>query len=791
MVMRGIKLLLFVVIISAKVTAQPYQATIYIPEPRQDVSDAAMAVQDMVYWLHRATDKVYEVTTTAAAPHTGIRLQWADQADLPAAVQQQLQADGQSFYLSVDGDRSATIVGTGPNSFSNGIYTFLYELGFRWYMSGDAWTIVPDLQTAQKLKINKAYTPSFRNRSYFGTGGTRGIPEFDPQNTFRSDFEAWNRRNRYSQDFTTQGHAGGAFYRQNKKYLDQHPEYFCNQEVNRKGWLDISNREAVDYFVEWALSRVDRSDPYPVIGVEPADGSGGKDDCLPQNMPQIKNWSDKYFWLANQVAEAAEEKAPHAVVQLIAYASHAAPPHFELHRQVYPYVIPYAYQRVTAPQQLIAMWRKKLKDRPMGLYDYWNITSSSIDVPRFNIYSIPEKLKLWHQNKVSSIKLESTLAKGPMGHALWLAGQMMWDVSQDFETLYNQFLNDCFGPAAPDIRRMYDRWSKNYQGNMEWVFSKKDLDHAATRTKDPAILKRIDELGAYVQYLRLLSDYQQYPTQKGYGELVQYLQDIHPMRLLQTSALLRRYIKKPGDVKTKSSTVSERLADAFDSEEGEDNAPDNAENSQLPYSVSHFNFDIRNATLLPGGKTHQPDNIIGPNSYQFVLPHARRLTFQAGTTKQAQFSIVDSAGMVRFSKIIAAGETNQTLNVSLPAGSYSVRFGTTGGKGRLILPADIPFFTSSKYYSNGGYPLLYVYVPRDVAEIVYRDVKGPGVNKRGNWINPEGKTIQPTRIKYDVYRVPVPPAQRGKVWVLNIGYRGFEMLNIPGVFSLNPFLYQE
>lgn len=785
MVMRGIKLLLFVVIISAKVIAQPYQATIYIPEPRQDVSDAALAVQDMVYWLHRATDKVYEVTTTAAAPHTGIRLQWADQADLPAAVQQQLQADGQSFYLSVDGDRSATIVGTGPNSFSNGIYTFLYELGFRWYMPGDAWTIVPDLQMAQKLKINKAYTPSFRNRTYFGTGSVRAIKNIDPTNSFLKDFQQWNLRNRYTYDFTTRGHVGQAFYRDQKSLLDQHPEYFCHNTVNKAGRIDIGHPEAVALFVSWALKQLTATGRFPIIGVEPADGSGGKDDCLPSNMPQIKSWSDKYFWLANEVAKSARAKQQDALVQLMAYASHTAPPGFELEPNVYPVIVPYAFQNETLPRQFVLNWHKKMQGRPMGLYDYWNITQWSADVPQFNIYTIPEKLRFWKENNITTVKLESTYAKGPMGHALWLAGQMMWDVNQDFETLYNQFLNDCFGPAASDIRRMYDRWSKNYQGNMEWMFSKKDLDQAAARTKDPAILKRIDELKAYVQYLKLVSEYRLKPTESSYDQLIQYVYDIHPMRLLQTAALSLRYIKKPGAVKVQHKEAAEDEFAVLDKGA-------TAVAARQPYALSRFAFDIHKAKVAPAKTFYHPVAIIGPNKYQFVLNRPRLLTFQAGATKESPFRMTDSTGKVIYSDTIAGSTSGyQTIRVSLPAGTYVLATGAFGRKTRVIFPEDIPFFSESKYYDNYKYPLLYLYVPKDVSEIVYRDKKGPGVNRRGNWIAPDGNIVQPVRLQYDVYRVPVPPAQRGKVWVLNIGYRGFELLNIPGVFSLNPFLYQE
>ena len=65
-------------------------------------------------------------------------------------------------------------------------------------------------------------------------------------------------------------------------------------------------------------------------------------------------------------------------------------------------------------------------------------------------HSIPEKLRLWKRHNITAVNLESTNAKGPMGHALWIALQMMWNVNLSFDQLYNEFLNQCFGSAAPE-----------------------------------------------------------------------------------------------------------------------------------------------------------------------------------------------------------------------------------------------------------------------------------------------------------------------------------------------------
>ena len=785
-----------IVLFSFRLCAQKnFDYTIYIsPGFKTEILES---VNDMAYWLEKSTGHHFEVKTSTSTPGKGIQLQPIELSNLSQSIKKKISADGQSFYLSIDGTNKALIVGTGNNSFINGIYTLLQELGFRWYMPGDTWTIVPDLKSV-RISIKKVFTPDFQNRIYFGTGGIAGIAGLDPQNTFKRDFEIWNRRNRFGGDYMTIGHTGEAFYSARKHELDQHPEYFCNNKINTAGRIDISKQGAVDIFVSWALSQKKPNNIFPVIGVDPADGSGGNDDCLPSNIPQVQTWSDKYFFLANKVAEQLPAEDGKTRVQLYAYASHTAPPNFDVNKKVYPVIIPYAFQNVAEPKQFIELWQKKMRGQPMGIYDYWNITQWSVDVPQFNIYSIPEKLRFWKQHNITTVNLESTNAKGPMGHALWIAAQMMWNVDLSFEKLYQEFLNDCFGPAANDVKKMYDRWSKNYQGSMEATLSTQNLADASAKTTNGSILARITELKAYVKYLDLYYDYYYNANMQSYKKLTQYIYAIHDLRLLQTSALISSYIKVPSgpgpQVNNSSFGSGAQGIKQLNRDSIEKSFKEDQKNNPNSYKISGINFDISKA--LPAhnksSEYYNPLYIIGKNEYFFYLPASKVLELQAGSTDDTRLTIRDNKGKILFEKIIKGNEQGyESIKIQLAQGYYNIIFGAYYRKSRIIFPKDISFFSQDNYYDNYKYPLLYIYVPKDVSEIIYSDELGPGINKRGNWINPDGKIIIPEKIKYSTYRVAVPPDYRGRAWVLDIGHRLFRMLNIPNFFSLNNFAYRE
>ncbi len=768
-----------------------FGSRIYIPS--NVPTEVEEAVADMKHWLERAGHEKLTIQKGGNMKAKGILILSTEDkdADIPGPIRDSVNKDGQSFHLCMKKSCDVVITGSGANSIINGIYTFLHELGFRWFMPGDAWTIIPNLN--DDIEISKVYTPDFRNRTYAGTGGANAIHGLDPKNTFRQDFEVWNRRNRYSMDYISKGHTGQAFYNEKKAELQNRPDLFCHNKVSVYGRIDIGKPEAVRIYTDWALSQVKPGMKYPVIGVDPADGSGSADDCLPANMPQIKNWSDKYFWLANKVAQAIPKNDDRSIVQLYAYSDHSAIPGFKLHERIHPILIPYAYQRISTPAKFIKDWSEYLDARPIGIYDYWNLVVWSHGLPNFNMFTIPEKLRLWKKFNTTTVHIEANYGKGTTGPMFWLASQLMWDTSLDLEELYTEFLEKCFGPAAPDMRRMYDRWNKRFQGATEVDLSLRDITAASQKTRDQKIQERLLELKAFVHYMRLYYEYQQNQTVANYNALVNYMYQIHPLRMVQTWGLIAYYIKKPKGVDNKvllppvTITAPKNLLSFVETNYRSDVAAYNKS-----YGMSSMEFDITKAVAISSAPTASPQFLNARNEYQFYWKGGE-LSLKAGSTNGSVLEIIDEEGQNVFDKKIPASAKGYTdVKVKLPRGKYGMLFGDLGGFGRLQLPDEVVFVSVGvPAYDNAGYPLQYIYVPSDATEIVYEDRLGPGINRRGFWIDPDGKRVDAQKVRGFVYRVPVPERHRGKIWTLDIGHRQFTALNIPNHFSLRKFEYKE
>ncbi|TAN47683.1 MAG: DUF4838 domain-containing protein, partial [Methylococcaceae bacterium] len=711
---------------------------------------------------------------------------------------------GQEFYLKRNG-YDAVIKYTTHESLENAIYTLLESMGFRWYGPGENWTIRP-----AKIKLsNKSggwTAPSFRNRFFSGTGGLdlaepAGV---DENESYKKQWLQWKRRLRINGDFEPQGHTGEAFYLENKALLDAHPQWFNSKSGRLGGRFRVEIPAALQAYKDWIFDKysAEIGKSFVAIGTEPEDGKGGIDDPLPPVETHLLNHADKWWYVTNEVAKMYNENDPMTVITAYAYGSGstaALAPSFDLRKNVYPVLTPYAFQTAYIPEEMIVEWSKRVEK--MGIYDYWNITAWSYGVPGFDIYGMKEKLKFWHTNKIDGIYIETTDGAGAMGHAWWLGSQLMFDMGKNFDALYSQYLQDCFGPAAPVMRRMYDRWSNNYQERGDVSQSLADLRDATELVEyGGAEWKRLNELKAYVHYMKLF--YEHDGTQAGKDAIFQYLYSIHHLMMVQTAAFQSQSYLQPlvNDVNVFPKGVGKVLS----VDEIEANfALDLMSNPQL-YVVLPFSFELDKADFL-----HQADKMAwrygGDVSMQFKVKQTGNLVFNAGSTDTATLEIFNKSTILLKESIGVDNTTfTETLDgqdwfmkhYSLPvqAGQeYSLHF--TGYFNRLTMQSKIPLFKriGEADFDAVGYPSVYFYVPKSATEIVFHDELGSVDDPLGSiMIDPKG-AVHPredTGIK-DLYRVAVPSALRGKVWKAQFTHSLWSIKNFAGIGSLAPFRYRE
>lgn len=708
---------------------------------------------------------------------------------------------GQTFYISAN-STSVVLNYTTPQSLDNAVYTYLNMLGITWYGAGVNWLVKPTVLNVPSI-TGQWIEPTFRQRNFNGTGGLDYGLSTDPTFEYKKNWLAFKRRNRFNGDFAQPSHSGQAFYIANVALSDAHPEWFYSDAGKYNGRIRVEIPAAVQAYKDWFIRTTNLNDSFININADPEDGRGnGPEDPLPPNGFQgLNNWnaSEKWSYFANEIAKGYDSNNNKIHISFLSYGDGPTVtlvPRFPIKKNVYPVVTPYAFQTAYLPKQMIRVWSKAVAGN-MGIYDYWNITQYSLGLPQFNIYSIPTSLKFWRQNKIDGIQQETTDAGGPMGHTFWLTGQMEFDTTKNFDTLYNKYLIDCFGTGRRPMKNMFDRWSLNYQYNQEVNFTLRDLKLATDSVVNGSPeWKRINDLKAYSHFMKLMA--QRTNVQSNNDSIYYYMYSIHQRMMVQTSAFIGQHY-----LTTLAPTplTDHQLTEA----EIENNF--NADIAGLPveYGISNMVFNYDNATYIDS----IPINAWSRGFFaggQFKAKFTGTVSIDMGTQDQLNAKIFTedsvfinehlSTTNFTFTETLY-GQTwsmkNYVINV-VAGQTYNIGTSASGlGRIRVRTPGIIVFVpNNANDFDNSGYPMKYFYVPVGTTKIAYVDAESQPFNGRGYLIPPGGVgLIRTATSAANIYTVNVPAGMDGRVWKADMGHTGVTFNNIPNISTLQNFSYTE
>ena len=705
---------------------------------------------------------------------------------------------GQAFYIYAN-DRNVVLKYTTKQSLENAVYTYLDLLDIHWYGAGENWLYKPTILTHANI-AGEWKEPTFRNRIFAGTGGLEFPLSIDPNYNYRNNWYTWKRRNRFNYDFSDAGHVGDVFYQSNREILDKNPHWFNSAQGKRYGRLRIENDSAMAVYKAWAKTQYNPASLFNSIGTDPEDGRGGFDDPLPfDGFQGINKWnhSDKWWWLTNEVAKMYEENNGNVQVNANAYGDgqfNALVPKFTLRKNVYPIIIPYAFQTAYLPKQMVKTWAKFI-DGKMGIYDYWNITQWSLGLPQFNIYEIPEKLSFWKANKVGGMNIETTDASGPMGHAWWLAGQLEWDLSKNINTLFKKYLKDCFGAGWQSMKRMYDRWSLNYQQSADVNFSLKDLKEATdvVAVNSPE-WKRLNDVKAYVHFMKLMAE--RTNTKSNNDSLYYYMYSIHERMLVQTVALTgQRYLGTAPEPLTAHQLTEQEIETNFV-----------ADLASLPveYGIRNMVFDYDKAVYVDSIPIDAWKFGIFSGGY-FKANYTGIFSIDMGgegTTGVRIFTDdsiyvnenVSPTDFTFLENINGRKWSMKNYVINVVAGQvYNISTYYGFGRIRVRTPNIIIFNRPSPNdFDNAQYPNRYFYVPIGTKKIAYLDGEPQPMNGSGYLVTPDGiSLVRTATTAKGIYTVDVPEGADGKVWTASFGHSNWSLSNIPNISALQRFSYKE
>lgn len=790
---------------------------VHAEDASQPVAKFAATLAD---YLGRISGGQFNIATGDG--RTGIAVGTVD--DFPALKLREamtgrgIAADQQ--YILRSHPRGLYVVGVSDEATSYGIWDLLHRLGYRQYFPGETWEFIPD-EPNLHVAVDAHEMPDYAYRRIWPGYGTWG--------TCRGRLNEWYERNRMPGTFVLNtGHAYGGIIRGLKQHFDEHPEFYALVNGERKGSkMCLSNpalrKLIVDHFRQSLQKHREKNDgrvEVDCLSVEPSDG-GGWCECEP--CAKIGSPSNLALLLANDVSAMLEREFPDTYCALYAYNEHAPPPTLRARPNVIVNVATSFIRGGFSLDQILEGWHRQ-GVRQMGIRGYYSVCTWDRDLPArmrgalldYHIKTLPK----WHGLGIRLITAEASDNWGPAGLGYYVASRIMWDVdeAERVDAIVDEFLTNCFGPAAEAMRPFYavltgrDRRPllNDTIGRMfRWLQDTRQMADSAS------IHARIDALVLYMQYIVMYRDYAQAQgdaRQQAFDDLFRHVWRMHETQMVHSLGLWR-------DLPNRDRKVRMPAEHSFLSPEGK---------NPLRPTDRYTRADI-DRMLREGVKKHRLIEF-EPRQFSRNLVPATRLGLepvkplrgsQRGRSTQAYWTWFDEAptelaltitggliahyrdrGNVR-TRLYAVDMSDPdepeetlvdqdesvppdgkprevTLQVTRP-GLHKLTVNDGGDMTRIEWPDDVPHTverSQRRSPSRTGRDFGYFYVPPGTPDVV-----GYGGSSGGFIIrDADGRVVlNATRDMKndDHFLIPVPSGQDGRLWSFHMLPESMTLLTVP------------
>lgn len=571
----------------------------------------------------------YEVRPASLYKGSGILLLHAkDAASYKIAVPAELSKMGpEAIYINAD-NRTAIFVGNSSLAIQEAIFIYLEQLGFRWFLPGEAWTIAPRLNNIYK-PFRKLIAPDYEFRTIANGHGYLNLEK--P----KKDFDTWYMANRMGGSFSMfLGHNYGNIVTARADIFKQHPEYFASPvpagtlPVDPK--FNVANKDLVKLIIDVASKDVEwqiKNNRSPVFfSMEPSDGGGF---CTSPECLAIGNPSDQVFYLANEVAKALK-KYPGAWVGTYAYNEHIVPTKYKLEPNVFVMVTNGFNRSKYNTDELLQLWKNKAGK--VGVYEYLSVFEGNMDMPgRHNASKtdyLRNSIRNFYNSGARSYQGESTIGWINKGLGQYLLTKLLWDVNVNTDSIKNDFYSKAFEEGAVPMRRLFEAW-ESYPYGVPFPTDLADwhnwIEEASKAVKSKEVKKRIDQVKIYLHYVVLYAELQTNKSEALMQKILEYTwrtKELAAFATVPALVSLANYSGFPalayyagGEQKWKQNNKP------LDNDEIKDNFKDDAKKFKKTEGIASYKTgdsftDLKKVTTIPAGNfLETPHSFWGTTEY--------------------------------------------------------------------------------------------------------------------------------------------------------------------------------
>lgn len=431
------------------------------------------------------------------------------------------------------------------NGLCYGIYQYLQQLGFRFYLPGSIWQTTPVLASPYS-KTDSTYSFNYKYNGWYLSGGhNRWVMDNDNNYGWDTYFglnghnwALYQRRNGMTGQYSFSGHRSDIISGASLPAWQNNPCYVASYNNSRtlssQSVPDVNNEAAKAL---WANSLEQKytayrntvlSNPTALVsqyrglnygnfnlGIEVTDGAlwgNSKDNC--NGYTGYAKESDQSITLANYTAEKIAAKYPTIGFQVYAYSTHADVPSANLHinDKIDVQLVPEVYQNLTSTNGLRNRWYNRTKN--ISEYNYLNLSGWSGETPSIDLGALKNTLQIAKDKKSQGLVWEASPAKfASLPYLMAASNNLSKGMAVDSTLVL--FCNDMFAAGGNSIYKLLQLWADNKKlaGGIS-NFYKLPLyfqlvkDAEMQTANEPAIVKeRLRELKAYLHYMVLYYDW--------------------------------------------------------------------------------------------------------------------------------------------------------------------------------------------------------------------------------------------------------------------------------------------
>lgn len=422
------------------------------------------AARELQQYISQVGGVTLPVTSDLQASGYHIYVGYNERVAALTGAQKPEKDDERFIYRTVGHD--LLIWGGSQRGTMYGVFTFLErELGIHWLTP--KCTVVPKASQWKLPCLNHTECPfiDYRYSNYFVA---EGVPEWSAHTRENTKWSPVT--NEYGNIEAYYGAHTMDWLVSPKEFYQTHPEYFCLREGKRYdgyGQLCLSNPEVLELCKTRLKQRMRENPEYRIYSLSQNDNFRF---CQCEKCAAIERQygghSGIIVWFVNQVADAVKDEFPDKFVGTFAYQYSRQPPTGIKPREnvvirlcsiecCFAHPLDAGCPQNEAFMRDLKGWAELAPH--LFIWDYI-VDYAQYMAPWPNFQVLGPNIRIFGENKAIGVFEEAQYQSAGAEFdemKAWTVNQLLWNPSQDVDSLVNIFINGFYGKAAPHIMDYY------------------------------------------------------------------------------------------------------------------------------------------------------------------------------------------------------------------------------------------------------------------------------------------------------------------------------------------------